>query len=746
MKKIITLLILFYYLVYPQDIDLIGIPGGRVLKLKAHPTIQHKIFAGTYYGNLFYTLDDGLSNNFLDLNFGRHNINEINLIDNNIYVKLWKYILRSTNSGADWHIDSLTSNLSTQILTNPYNPSIVFIINDQKEIWKSYDKGENWFLLKNFNSNLRSIAIAKTDTSVLYTGADFTIYKSTNSGLDWFRTLDSTISISIYQLEVNPYNENSIYFYDFTNKLWKSEDGGNTYRNILNTDWTAGFVVNPQDTAILYSFNSATGISKTTNEGLTWNLVNNGVPGFANCLEIDPLNPETLYAGINSLGVFKTINGGENWLLTNLSYSSDILSILIHRSNKIEVGQYGWGIMKTTNRGEDWIHPVFVPDDYQNISCYEITYNPSDSSKGYLAAGLALGKTTDGGESWHSTFQLPGIRCVSYYPSNPEILFAGISQSPGSSFIYQSTDGGENWFELLNTSHAFDAGVNKFYFDPVNTEIIYGIGFGMILKSTDSGLTWENKENGIIRYGNYLTNITDFAIKKDETNILYCTQKATYPNKGHLYKSSDGGENWFRIDSVLHSLDPWTSLASILLDEEKLGRIYVGMTIHVQPFVSEYTNGALFLTEDDGKTWRKVYGGEVTKIRADYNKPRNIYFATKFGLMTLLDTLTVITSIDFVNDEVPDRYYLSQNYPNPFNPTTNIKYSIPESQIVQIKIYDILGREIKTILNEYKQAGTYEIEFSAGSFGDAGALPSGVYFYKLQAGNFTETKKMILLR
>jgi hypothetical protein len=98
------------------------------------------------------------------------------------------------------------------------------------------------------------------------------------------------------------------------------------------------------------------------------------------------------------------------------------------------------------------------------------------------------------------------------------------------------------------------------------------------------------------------------------------------------------------------------------------------------------------------------------------------------------------TSIEDKHLSVPSNYLLYQNYPNPFNPITKIKYSIPLSDNVQIKVYDILGREIKTLLNEYKQAGTYEIEFDASNF------ISGVYFYSMQAGNYTATKKLILIK
>ncbi|MCW8961442.1 MAG: T9SS type A sorting domain-containing protein, partial [Ignavibacteriaceae bacterium] len=81
-----------------------------------------------------------------------------------------------------------------------------------------------------------------------------------------------------------------------------------------------------------------------------------------------------------------------------------------------------------------------------------------------------------------------------------------------------------------------------------------------------------------------------------------------------------------------------------------------------------------------------------------------------------------------------------QNYPNPFNPSTTIRFSIINPDVVKIKIYDVLGREVKTLVNEFKQAGTYEIQFNASS------LASGIYLYRIESGNFVQTKKMILLK
>lgn len=89
---------------------------------------------------------------------------------------------------------------------------------------------------------------------------------------------------------------------------------------------------------------------------------------------------------------------------------------------------------------------------------------------------------------------------------------------------------------------------------------------------------------------------------------------------------------------------------------------------------------------------------------------------------------------------IPSNFFLSQNYPNPFNPSTQIKFGVPKNGIVSLKIYDILGREITTLVDGYRKAGNYRISFNAS------ALASGIYFYKITTGNFTETKKMILMK
>ncbi|MCZ6703734.1 MAG: T9SS type A sorting domain-containing protein, partial [Ignavibacteria bacterium] len=185
-----------------------------------------------------------------------------------------------------------------------------------------------------------------------------------------------------------------------------------------------------------------------------------------------------------------------------------------------------------------------------------------------------------------------------------------------------------------------------------------------------------------------------------------------------LFRSTDNGINW---SQQIFSKKIWT----VFSDESGL--------------VLGGGKDSLWYSSDFGGSWLqfslplKEYN-KVTDIKKDLTN--QLFFSTDFEGIFELDVITNIGEEPVYSYN----YSLSQNYPNPFNPVTKIKYSVPSSEIVQIKVFDVLGTEIKTLLNEYKQSGSYEIEF------DASSLPSGVYFYRVISGSYSETKKMILLR
>ena len=113
-------------------------------------------------------------------------------------------------------------------------------------------------------------------------------------------------------------------------------------------------------------------------------------------------------------------------------------------------------------------------------------------------------------------------------------------------------------------------------------------------------------------------------------------------------------------------------------------------------------------------------------------------------------SIGITTGVKEIKPNLPLTYALYQNYPNPFNPSTTINYNLPETGHVTLKVYDILGRVVATLVNEEKNAGSYSVQFSAkggsASGGNADKFAGGIYFYRMQVGNFVQTKKLILLK
>jgi hypothetical protein len=115
-------------------------------------------------------------------------------------------------------------------------------------------------------------------------------------------------------------------------------------------------------------------------------------------------------------------------------------------------------------------------------------------------------------------------------------------------------------------------------------------------------------------------------------------------------------------------------------------------------------------------------------------------FAVINGVVWQRPVSEMITSVQPISEDRPARFGLDQNYPNPFNPTTNIQFSIVHRQLTIVKVYDVLGRVVATLVNEVKEPGTYTVTFNGSN------LASGIYFYRLQAGQYVECRKMIVMK
>jgi len=157
----------------------------------------------------------------------------------------------------------------------------------------------------------------------------------------------------------------------------------------------------------------------------------------------------------------------------------------------------------------------------------------------------------------------------------------------------------------------------------------------------------------------------------------------------------------------------------------------------------------LVIYENSSSTWSKTvlannfYGGTALAV-VDFDDDNDLDIiagASGLGELYLWENLLITSVEGNRSNSIPEQFHLFHNFPNPFNPTTKISYNIPETSFLTLKVYDVLGNEVATLVNEEKPAGKYEVEFSA-----TGELTSSVYFYQLKAGYYIETKKMLLIK
>jgi hypothetical protein len=148
----------------------------------------------------------------------------------------------------------------------------------------------------------------------------------------------------------------------------------------------------------------------------------------------------------------------------------------------------------------------------------------------------------------------------------------------------------------------------------------------------------------------------------------------------------------------------------------------------------------LFRSYDNGANWTDVTG--IYFIFSDYNNVinynNNIFVATSSAIY--YQPQSQLTNVSSGSGNFVSSFSLQQNYPNPFNPSTTIKYSVKQNEFVTLDIFDVSGRIVSSLINDYRTAGEYNVNFNAAN------LPSGIYFYSLKAGEFSETKKMILIK
>ena len=478
----------------------------------------------------------------------------------------------------------------------------------------------------------------------------------------------------------------------------------------------------------------------------------------------------TNYTSTNQL-IYKTADGGQNWQLQyTFAPQNPIFKIFFSNENVGWVITWTTGstLLKTVDGGENWL-PVY---SYQGATDYIndfVFINPDTGwfvgeqtislyENGITEFPTIFKETTNGGINWIDKNFTPNpigglreIEAIDYLT-----LFVA-----GYDTLYKTSNGGNNW-ERTEILYSYD---HDFKFFSVN--LGWARITGILMRTTNGGISWAQQFQQCNSYHFILPSFGWCASGND------------------IYHSTNGGDYWtlqnsntintlndiFFIDTnngwavgqngtILHTNNGGTPVELIsFTSTTNVNEV----TLYWSTATETNNSGFEILRSAKENDWGRigfVLGHGTTTEPQHYSftdkdvKPGKYQYRLK-----QIDYDGSFEYSQIVEVEIPfiNEFSLSQNYPNPFNPTTKIKFTIPtppvSSPLVKgrtkegfatLKVYDILGRQVATLVNEEirqrQTAGEYEVEFNAAE------LPSGIYFYQLKAGQYSETKKMILLR
>ncbi len=629
------------------------------------------------------------------------------------------YLYRSTDIGITWsQCAGIQSLYNGPDITIGNNENIY--VSSYQGVHRSTDFGNTWTLQNNgliIGGSSPFVHINSTSNGNLVAATPSGIFKSTNNADSWF-TISSigAVNVAINSLGYvysNRYREDPYYS---TDTLYRTTNNGVSWQK-LDREVHSFVFINPVDQAIVlgdYSYIKHYSIS--TDYGITWS-------DFS--IDGSPINMSynengNYFVGTNDVGILKTNTLTGSWQPSNTGFPGSVtkVSSVISNSGKISAGTSTFGLFSSIDNGNSFtkIYPGL-----NSINKLSVTSN------GYMfAINGTIVRSTDLGINWFD-YPPPGV----LYDLNTfslctygNVILTGGQRSMEDAELDRSSDNGDNWdevfsingsayqdeYKIIDLEMNFDGAVlgcvqKRHNINPPMPTWIYSYA---LIRSTDFGLTWNSSDF-------IYDKIIDFAWNYSGVVFAITSQ-------GSL-KSTDNGLSWNYTTGILPSLD----LRSFAISYDDI--IYVGTG-----------NSGVIYSDDSGNSWNLLNQGmQDTLINSIYISPDGFLFAgTEHN--GVLRSINPITFVENQTGTFIQTYNLLQNYPNPFNPTTSMQFTIGSRQFVSLKVYDILGREIETLVNEEKPAGEYEVEF------DGSNLPSGIYFYRLKAGEFTETRKMVLLR
>ena len=658
-------------------------------------------------------------------------------------------VYRSTDEGATWsRVSENGWNRITDIIINQNNT--VFVGTYGTGLFRSTDNGTSWSKL-NINSNFDDIqAIANGGDGIIYVGCgtvggdSIGIFRSTNNGEQW--SLISPVYSYNYVYSIFVSLNQTIIASLQDSGIVRTTNNGMTW-NSVRLEPASSFVRIPSGEIFCTNVGwSEFGVSQSTDDGQTWNQVNTGLPDSATVCIASNLLGE-LFVG-HSTGIYYSSNSGNTWNKISNNFSShSVRNLSCYNNQKLFAGTRFDGVLLSYDNGINWELTNYPSDDNLPIKTIFILKNGSIFVSVEAGFGYILYKSSDGGLSWHPA--IDGLDAFNVNALSMNKISGNLYIGSDPHGFYLSSDEGTTWVGR-------NTGLTNTFIQSLSTnmseDIFAGTYFGGVFRTTNEGLQWQEVNNGIT-----YTNIASLIVLSDGAILA---GGGAVPTGGNAtFRSTNNGDNWHMVmdkpclsftqipggkvfalfvPQIWASTDGgenWTKpnqgpeIFAELLTSNSLGSLLAG------------NSSTVYISGDEGMHWQEMEPlPDFVPVNCLAFDSLNYLYVGSWEKGLYKSVIPVITSLNENSKINPDEFMLYQNYPNPFNSVTKLKYSIAAPGMVQIKIFDLFGSEIKTLLNEYRQTGIYELEFNASN------LPSGVYFYRMIIGRYSETKKLILLR
>ena len=698
-------------------------------------------YAACEAGTVLKTTNGGLNWSVKMLN-NSSNLYTVHFINSNTGMVAGEFgaAYKTTNGGTSWTKIAINDsvdfrdvrfrNANTGIMITGYNCGNFFY---KPRIYKTSDGGLSWSVKQYDYCSWWLYSIAFADNNNVYVSGERSLYKSTDAGETW-----DTVASNNFQKMGN----RSVWFANSLTGYVMSTFLSGSYVFLINKTIDGGNTWNQYNTGSQYEIRSIaftnantgigvgrnTGVFRTTNGGVNWVKFSNAADSSRIYYSVTNAGANRfIYAGDGGI-IYRSLNNGANFTRISKSFTDETINSVsfINNLTGIVCGNNG-AIFKTINGGTSWTRQTCP--NAGNI----LKVRLFDRDTGFaIATNGRIYKTINGGTIWNAIYfdSLANGWSTADIPDRLTILITGgYCKHAGA----KTTNGGISWDTVYvdcecgpppiptgcTTQNFVSMASNNVYFiagghsDPHMSGypyVLFGFGGGSRSFGFEGG-----GDNNLIGFADYAD--TNYGIAVGGRGRVMRTNNSFRTWTDYWYPI--GGFSWINYLSLADSLN---CLANIGFSQ------------------TGFNNSGIYKSINGGINWALcgVLSNSLTKI-----KYYNFNYAVSWGPYggIIADKAPgIILQTNPPSGEVSVSYKLYQNYPNPFNPATNIKYQITNNKLVTLRIYDVLGKEIATLVNEKQSPGVYEVTW------DASQYSSGIYFYKLTAGDFSEVKRMVFIK